>query len=158
MTPPSSTEQASTETPGTDAPPGGAKSTGGVVVAARRRNTGWIRRRRTGVLFGLAMAVALVVVLAFQSTQQGDNQELSIRNPGPQGAGQQPQSSVRKASQLNRQRRLRKLWQRRVQAATEGPAPRSWSTTSAGSLLPNGSAGCCQRLTGWWWSRRAWPH
>ena len=34
----------------------------------------------------MAMAVALAVILVLQSTQQADNQELSVRNPGPQGA------------------------------------------------------------------------
>lgn len=55
-------------------------------VAARRRKTGWIRRHRAGMLFGVAMAIALAVVLILQSTQRADGQELSIRNPGPQGA------------------------------------------------------------------------
>jgi hypothetical protein len=56
------------------------------VVGAVRRRTGWIRRHRTGVLFGAAIAVALTVILALQSTQRPDSQELSIRNPGPDGA------------------------------------------------------------------------
>jgi len=60
--------------------------TGGVPVAARRRRTGWIRRHRAGVLFGVAMALALAVILVLQSTQRADSQELSIRNPGPEGA------------------------------------------------------------------------
>jgi hypothetical protein len=57
-----------------------------VFVAARRRKTGWVRRHRAGILFGVAMAAALAVVLILQSTQRSDNQELSIRNPGPSGA------------------------------------------------------------------------
>ncbi|MFE4835574.1 DUF4350 domain-containing protein [Arthrobacter sp. NPDC056691] len=44
------------------------------------------RRHRAGVLFGVAMAVALAVILILQSTQRADSQELSIHNPGPQGA------------------------------------------------------------------------
>ncbi|MET3933328.1 DUF4350 domain-containing protein [Arthrobacter sp. OAP107] len=60
--------------------------TGGVPVAARRRRTGWIRRHRAAVLFGVAMALALAVILILQSTQRADSQELSIRNPGPEGA------------------------------------------------------------------------
>jgi len=55
------------------------------VVAARRWKTGWIRRHRAGVLFGVAMAAALAVILILQSTPRADGQELSIRNPGPQG-------------------------------------------------------------------------
>jgi hypothetical protein len=38
------------------------------------------------VLFAVAMAVALAVILVVQSAQRADNQELSVRNPGPQGA------------------------------------------------------------------------
>jgi hypothetical protein len=38
------------------------------------------------VLFGVAMALALAVILILQSTQRADSQELSIRNPGPEGA------------------------------------------------------------------------
>jgi hypothetical protein len=56
------------------------------VVGAVRGRTGWIRRHRTGVLFGAAIAVALTVILALQSTQRPDSQELSIHNPGPDGA------------------------------------------------------------------------
>ena len=58
----------------------------GVPVAALRRRTGWIRRHRAGVLFGVAMAAALAVILVLQSAQRADNQELSVNNPGPQGA------------------------------------------------------------------------
>ncbi|MFC9332459.1 DUF4350 domain-containing protein [Arthrobacter sp. NPDC057009] len=57
-----------------------------VFVAARRRKTGWVRRHRAGILFGVAMAAALAVVLILQSTQRSDSQELSIHNPGPSGA------------------------------------------------------------------------
>ncbi|MDQ1059399.1 hypothetical protein QFZ23_003300 [Arthrobacter globiformis] len=86
-TEPGRTEPAPTEpASGAVAPSGGAGPAGGVLVAARRRRTGWIRRRRAGVLFGVAMAVALAVILILQSTQRADNQELSVRNPGPQGA------------------------------------------------------------------------
>jgi hypothetical protein len=38
------------------------------------------------VLFGVAMAAALAVILVLQSAQRADNQELSVNNPGPQGA------------------------------------------------------------------------
>lgn len=55
-------------------------------VAAQPRKAGWIRRHRARVLFGVAIAAALAVVLALQSTQRADGQDLSIRNPGPQGA------------------------------------------------------------------------
>ena len=58
----------------------------GVPVAPLRRRTGWIRRHRAGVLFGVAMATALAVILVLQSAQRADNQELSVNNPGPQGA------------------------------------------------------------------------
>jgi hypothetical protein len=74
------------EAAGRDAPSDEGRPAGGVLVAARRRRTGWIRRHRAGVLFGVAMAVALAVILALQATQRADNQELSVRNPGPQGA------------------------------------------------------------------------
>ncbi len=38
------------------------------------------------MLFGVAMAAALAVILVLQSAQRADNQELSVNNPGPQGA------------------------------------------------------------------------
>lgn len=53
---------------------------------AGRRTTGWIRRHRAAVLFGMAMALALAVTFALQFMQRTDGQDLSIRNPGPQGA------------------------------------------------------------------------
>ncbi|MFE4542172.1 DUF4350 domain-containing protein [Arthrobacter sp. NPDC056727] len=56
------------------------------VAVAGRRKTGWIRRHRAGVLFAVAVAAALAVTLALQFTQRSDGQDLSIRNPGPQGA------------------------------------------------------------------------
>ncbi|HKS02487.1 MAG TPA: hypothetical protein VJS86_12500, partial [Arthrobacter sp.] len=57
-----------------------------LVAAPRGRMTGWVRRHRAGVLFGVALAGALAVVLILQSMQRADGQDLSIRNPGPQGA------------------------------------------------------------------------
>jgi Domain of unknown function (DUF4350) len=70
--------------PGTE--PAGPEAAGGVLVAAPRRRAGWFRRHRAGLLFGIAMAVALAVILMLQATQRADSQELSVRNPGPEGA------------------------------------------------------------------------
>lgn len=80
------TEPAATEGMGEETPTVGGLPAGSVRVAVRHRRTGWIRRHRAGLLFGLAMALALAVILALHPAQQGDTRELSIRNPGPQGA------------------------------------------------------------------------
>src|SRR5919205_2107528 len=109
-----------------------------LVAAPRGRMTGWIRRHRAGVLFGVALAGALAVVLILQSMQRADGQDLSIRNPGPQGARAAAQILTAQGVAVNQTESLPETLAAAREAESDGTGSTVLVYDQRGFLAPDG--------------------